>query len=82
MSISRQPGRWSGTRSPLMLRCDASELPADAAVVDSLARIALVARRHGCALSLSGCSTELRELIVFMGLEEALPSAEALPPAD
>jgi anti-anti-sigma regulatory factor len=73
MRSSRPPGRWSETRSPLRLRCDASELPADAAVVDTLARIALVARRHGCVLRLAGCSRELRELIAFMGLDEALP---------
>ena len=70
MSASRPSGR---VRSPLRLACDASLLPADAAVVDNLARVALVARRHGCELWLVAPSPELRELIGFMGLEEALP---------
>lgn len=76
MSISRQRGRWPGADSPLRLLCDARQLPVDAAAVDRLARIALVARRHGCQLWLTGCSPELRELIAFMGLEEALPRAD------
>lgn len=66
----------SVSRSPVSLRCDASALPAEAAVVDSLARVALVARRHGCELRLVAPSPQLRELIAFMGLQEALPQEE------
>lgn len=67
------PGRSPATRASLRLRCDASSLPARAEVVDSLARVALVARRHGCELWLVAPSPELHELIAFMGLDEALP---------
>ncbi|HWD65697.1 MAG TPA: hypothetical protein VG405_11025 [Solirubrobacteraceae bacterium] len=57
---------------PWPLRCDATELPADARVVDALARVALVARRHGCELWLCHAAPELRELIEFMGLSDVL----------
>jgi ABC-type transporter Mla MlaB component len=68
MVSDRQPA--SGHRWPL--RCDAQALPADAQVVDALARVALVARRHGCELWLSDAPAELRELIEFMGLSDVL----------
>lgn len=57
---------------PWPLRCDAGELPADAGLVDALARVALVARRHGCELWLCDAGPELRELIDFMGLADVL----------
>jgi hypothetical protein len=60
----------SGSLWPL--RFDASSLPADAALVDGLARLALVARRHHCEVWLTGPSPELLELIEFMGLAEVL----------
>lgn len=56
----------------LRLRCDARGLPADAVVVDRLARLALAARQWGGELELWRASRELRELIAFMGLEEVL----------
>ena len=62
---SESPALWP-------LRCDASTLPADASVIDGLARVALVARRHGCELSLMAPGAELRELIAFMGLADVL----------
>ncbi len=60
--------------SPVLwpLRCDASSLPAEAEMVDSLARVALVARRHGCELWLIEPGPELLELIGFMGLADVL----------
>ena len=57
---------------PWPLRCDATSLPARADVVDALARVALVARRHGCELWLCDAAPELRELIDFMGLSDVL----------
>jgi hypothetical protein len=60
----------SGTRTLLV---DASGLGADLRTVDVLAQLQLTARRGGYRLLLSGTSAELRELIAFAGLEEALP---------
>ena len=68
MASPRQPD----SIGPWVLRCDASSLPADAGVVDGLARLTLVGRRHGCELRLCGATPELRRLIVFMGLEDVL----------
>ena len=68
MLSERQPA--SGL--PWPLRCDAATLPANAQVVDALARVALVARRHNCELWLCDATPELRELIEFMGLSDVL----------
>ena len=48
---------------------------ADIATVDALARLALRARRMGCAVSLRDPSTELLELVGLAGLGEVLPCA-------
>jgi hypothetical protein len=47
----------------------------DLAVVDTLARLALTARRHGAAISLRNAGPELLGLIEFVGLDEIV-SAE------
>ncbi len=47
----------------------------DAVTVDALARLQLTARRLGCRLRLRHASSELRELIAFMGLRAAMPHA-------
>ena len=47
---------------------------ADAASVDALAGGQLAARRKGRRLRLRHASSELLELIAFMGLEEVLPA--------
>ena len=52
---------------------DATQLAADAVTLDLLARLQLSARRCGFELWLRGSSPELRELIAFAGLEQALP---------
>jgi hypothetical protein len=44
--------------------------------IDALARASLAARRDGCALRLSDASIELRELLDFCGLAEAVPCVE------
>ena len=41
------------------------------ALVDALARLALIARWHGCTIQLRTC-TELCELVVFVGLADVL----------
>ena len=53
--------------------CDVRSVEPDAVAVDALARLQLAARRHGCRVRLRGASTELRELLGFMGLRDVLP---------
>lgn len=57
--------------------CDVACVEADAATVDALARLQLVARRHGLEITLVGASDELRRLIDLIGLAEALPEARS-----
>jgi ABC-type transporter Mla MlaB component len=61
------------TSSPGILLCDVSDVGADAVVVDALARLQLAARRNGCEIRLCRASSELRELVAFMGLANVLP---------
>ncbi len=51
---------------------DASELVADAATVDALARMQLAARRRGTEIRLVGASEALCGLIALMGLADVL----------
>jgi hypothetical protein len=51
---------------------------ADLAVVDELARLALVARRLGCSIRLSRPSTELCELLELAGLDGVVAGAAGL----
>ncbi|MGH3549838.1 MAG: hypothetical protein ACRDQU_17360 [Pseudonocardiaceae bacterium] len=44
----------------------------DLAVVEELARLQLAARRLGCSIQLRDTCTELRELLVMLGLNEVL----------
>lgn len=55
-----------------ILLCDVGEVAPDAAAVDALARIQLTARRYGCEAHLSSASTELLELLRFIGLRDVL----------
>lgn len=48
-------------------------IPADAALVDALARLQLLARRLGHHVVLMEAGEDLRALIAFMGLAEVLP---------
>lgn len=59
----------SGAREAL---CDVAGVPADAVTVEALARLQLAARRHGCRVRLRGASTELLELVDFLGLRDVL----------
>ena len=52
--------------------CDVSALAAEAAAVDALATLALVAKRLGCPLKVRRASPELRDLVEFCGLSDAL----------
>lgn len=53
---------------------DVGESDANAVTLDALARLQLVARRHGCPVRLRCASPELRSLIAFAGLADILPS--------
>jgi len=55
-----------------ILVCDVCDVDADAVTGDALGRLALAARRHGCELRLRYVSSELRELLDFMGLDDVL----------
>ncbi len=55
------------------LRCDVRDVDPDAVTVDALARLQLAARRRGCRIRLRGASSELLELVAFMGLRDVLP---------
>ena len=53
--------------------CDVSGVDPDGVTVDALARLQLAARRHGCQVRLRHASSELLELLAFMGLRDVLP---------
>jgi ABC-type transporter Mla MlaB component len=52
--------------------CDVRGVDPDAVTVDALARLQLAARRHGCQVRLRHASSELLELVSFMGLSDVL----------
>jgi ABC-type transporter Mla MlaB component len=56
--------------------CDVSGVGVDAVTIDALARLQLAARRHGCRIRLCNASSELLELVAFMGLTNVLPCDE------
>jgi ABC-type transporter Mla MlaB component len=80
----RPESRWlvARAREGDALRCDVTGVAADLIAVDVLARLALALRRRGERLELFGASEELRALVRFMGLAEALPHAEMGPDAE
>jgi ABC-type transporter Mla MlaB component len=53
--------------------CDVHGVEPDAVTVDALARLQLAARRHECRVRLCSASSELLELVAFMGLRDVLP---------
>jgi ABC-type transporter Mla MlaB component len=59
---------------PMIVICDVREVRADAAAVDTLARLQLVAKRTGCRMRLRNASAELVALVAFMGLADVLPA--------
>jgi ABC-type transporter Mla MlaB component len=54
--------------------CDVAGLEPDAVTVEALARLQLGARRLGCQVRLRRASSELLQLVAFMGLTEVLPA--------
>jgi ABC-type transporter Mla MlaB component len=52
--------------------CDVCGIDTDAVTVDALARLQLAARGRGCKVLLCHASTELLELVDFMGLADVL----------
>jgi hypothetical protein len=63
----------SDDQSARTLPVDVAALDANAVTLDALARVQLAARRCGFSVMLRDTSPELRELIAFAGLGEALP---------
>ena len=64
-------------RAPLLV--DAGDLCAEMTSVDALARLVLIARRHGCEPKICGVSTELQDLIELVGLGEVLSPRSIKP---
>jgi ABC-type transporter Mla MlaB component len=58
---------------PEVALCDVTGVEADAVTVDALARLQLAARRYGCQVRLRHASSELIDLLGFMGLREVVP---------
>ena len=57
---------------PSTIVCDVGALAPDAGAVDALARLQLTAGRLGLEIRLHRASTELLELIAFVGLRDVL----------
>jgi ABC-type transporter Mla MlaB component len=58
---------------PDVALCEVSGVEPDAVTVDALARLQLAAHRRGCQVRLRNASSELLELVAFMGLSDVLP---------
>src|SRR5438552_14952949 len=54
--------------------CDVCAAAPDAVTVDALARLQLAGRRSGCQVRLRHASSELLDLLAFMGLRDVLPA--------
>ena len=59
-------------KRPEVALCDVAGVDPDCVTVDALARLQLAARRHGCRVRLRNASTELLDLVAFMGLSDVL----------
>ena len=57
---------------PSTIVCDVGALAPDAGAVDTLARLQLTARRLGLEIRLRHASSELQELLAFVGLRDVL----------
>jgi len=53
--------------------CDVRGVEPKAVTADALARLQLAAGRRGCRVRLRSASTELLDLLAFMGLSDVLP---------
>jgi anti-anti-sigma regulatory factor len=57
----------------VVVTCDVGDIAdPDAVTVDALARLQLVARRHGRSIRFRQVSRELKELLVLMGLGDVV----------
>jgi len=57
---------------PSTIVCDVGALAPDAVAVDALARLQLTARRLGLEIRLRDASSELQDLLAFVGLRNVL----------
>ena len=64
-------GLLEGSRAGVAL-CDVSGVQSDAVTIDALARLQLAAHRHGCEVRLRHASSEVLDLVAFMGLRDVL----------
>ena len=53
--------------------CDVHGVAPDAVTADALARLQLAAARRSCQVRLRNASTDLLDLLLFMGLSDVLP---------
>ena len=53
--------------------CDVDGVAPDAVTADALARLQLAAVRRSCQVRLRNASTDLLDLLLFMGLSDVLP---------
>jgi ABC-type transporter Mla MlaB component len=53
--------------------CDVHGVEPDAVTADALARLQLAAGRRGCQVRMRNASTDLLDLLLFMGLRDVLP---------
>ena len=60
--------------APEVVLCDVSGHEPDLVAVEALTRLQLAARRRGCCVRLAGASSELLDLVGFLGFEAALPA--------
>jgi len=60
-------------RGPDAALCDVRGVEPNAVTADALARLQLAAGRRGCQVRLRSASTELLDLLAFMGLTDVLP---------
>jgi ABC-type transporter Mla MlaB component len=61
-----------GQTTDEIVTCDVGDVCANAVTVDALAKLQLAARRRRCRIRLRNASTELRELVALMGLDDVL----------
>jgi ABC-type transporter Mla MlaB component len=59
--------------TPEIAFCDVVGIAPDAVTVEALARLQLAARHYGCRVRLRHASSELLDLVAFMGLSDVLP---------
>ena len=75
MVAAPQPPQPNGR---MVVVCDVGGIDRpDLEAVDAVARLALAARRLGCGVRLENASSELRDLVAFVGLAQVLPCSVA-----